>query len=146
VGSTFRAGSHDQGVWYVRAETKLPSTHEVVNRFVANIERLRQEPVADAELEEAKEAYVNSFVFSFTSAASIVSRFMDLEYDGLPKNWLQQIRDKVVKLTKEDILRAAQKHLHPDRLRLLAVGSGETLQKVLASFGDVKEIKLAPEG
>jgi zinc protease len=146
VGSTFRAGSHDQGMWYVRAETKLPSTQEVVNRFVANIERLRQEPVADAELEEAKEAYVNSFVFSFTSAASIVSRFMDLEYDGLPKDWLQQIRDKVVKLTKEDILRAAQKHLHPERLRLLAVGSGETLQRVLASFGDVKEIKLAPEG
>jgi predicted Zn-dependent peptidase len=146
VGSAFRAGSHDQGVWYVRAETKLPSTQEVVNRFVANIERLRQEPVSDAELDEAKEAYVNSFVFSFTSAASIVSRFMDLEYDGLPKDWLQQIRDKVVKLTKDDILRAAQKHLHPERLRLLAVGSGETLQKVLASFGEVKEIKLAPEG
>ena len=146
VGSAFRAGSHGQGVWYMRAETKLPSTQEVVSRFVANIERLRQEPVSDAELEEAKEAYVNSFVFSFTSAASIVSRFMDLEYDGLPKDWLQQIRDKVVKLTKDDIQRAAEKHLHPDRLRLLAVGSGEALQKVLASFGEVKEIKLAPEG
>jgi predicted Zn-dependent peptidase len=108
--------------------------------------RLRQEPVSDAELEEAKEAYVNSFVFSFTSAASIVNRFMDLEYDGLPKDWLQQIRAKVIQLTREDILRAAQKHLQPDRLRLLAVGSGETLQKVLASFGEVKEIRLAPEG
>jgi predicted Zn-dependent peptidase len=146
VGSAFRAGTHDQGIWYLRAETKLPSTQEVVNRFVANIERLRQEPVSDAELEEAKEAYVNSFVFSFTSAASIVNRFMDLEYDGLPKDWLQQIRAKVIQLTREDILRAAQKHLQPDRLRLLAVGSGETLQKVLASFGEVKEIRLAPEG
>jgi predicted Zn-dependent peptidase len=146
VGSAFRAGTHNQGVWYMRAETKLPSTQDVVNRFVANIERLRREPVSDAELEEAKEAYVNSFVFSFTSAASIVSRFMDLEYDGLPKDWLQQIRDRVVKLTKEDILRAAQKHWQPDRLRLLAVGSGETLQKVLANFGEVKEITLAPEG
>jgi predicted Zn-dependent peptidase len=146
VGSAFRAGTHDQGIWYLRAETKLPSTQEVVNRFVANIERLRQEPVSDAELEEAKEAYVNSFVFSFTSAASIVNRFMDLEYDGLPKDWLQQIRAKVIQLTREDILRAAQKHLQPDRLRLIAVGSGETLQKVLASFGEVKEIRLAPEG
>jgi hypothetical protein len=26
------------------------------------------------------------------------------------------------------------------------VGSGEALSKVLASFGEVKEIKLAPEG
>ncbi len=146
VGSALRAGVYDQGIWYMRAETKLASTQEVVNRFVANIERVRNEPVTDAELEEAKEAYVNSFVFSFTSAASIVSRFMDQEYDGLPKDWLQQIRDKVMKLTKDDIQRAAKQHLHPDRLRILAVGSGETLLKVLASFGEVKEIKLAPEG
>ena len=71
---------------------------------------------------------------------------MDQEYDGLPKDWLQQIRDKVMKLTKDDIQRAAKQHFHPDRLRILAVGSGETLLKVLASFGEVKEIKLAPEG
>ena len=73
------------------------------------------------------------------------SRLMDLEYDGLPKDWLQQIRDKVVKLTKEDIQRAAKAHFNPDRLRILAVGSGEALSKVLAGFGEVKEITLAPE-
>jgi len=146
VGSGIRAGVHDQGVWLMRAETKLASTQEVVNRFVANMERLRNEPVTDVELDEAKEAYVNSFVFSFTSASSIVARLMDLEYDGLPKDWLQQIRDKVVKLTKEDLQQAARKHFNPERLRILAVGSGEVLSKVLASFGEVKEIKLAPEG
>lgn len=146
VGSGLRASVYDEGVWLMRAETKLSSTQEVVNRFVANMERMRNEPVTDAELEEAKEAYVNSFVFSFTSASSIVSRLMDLEYDGLPKDWLQQIRDKVVKLTKEDLQQAARKHFNPERLRILAVGSGEVLSKVLASFGEVKEIKLAPEG
>ncbi|MGZ8394233.1 MAG: M16 family metallopeptidase, partial [Nitrospira sp.] len=145
VGSGLRASVYDQGVWLMRAETKLSSTQEVVNRFVANMERMRNEPVTDLELEEAKEAYVNSFVFSFTSASSIVSRLMDLEYDGLPKDWLQQIRDKVMKLTKEDIQRAAKAHFNPDRLRILAVGSGEALSKVLAGFGDVKEITLVPE-
>ncbi|MCC2640690.1 MAG: putative Peptidase [Nitrospira sp.] len=145
VGSGLRASVYDQGVWLMRAETKLSSTQEVVNRFVANMERMRNEPVTDAELEEAKEAYVNSFVFSFTSASSIVSRLMDLEYDGLPKDWLQQIRDKVMKLTKEDVQRAAKAHFNPERLRILAVGSGEALPKVLASFGEVKEIMLIPE-
>ena len=145
VGSGLRASVYDEGVWLMRAETKLASTQEVVNRFVANMERMRNEPVTDSELEEAKEAYVNSFVFSFTSASSIVGRLMDLEYDGLPKDWLQQIRDKVVKLTKEDIQRAAKAHFNPERLRILAVGSGEALSKVLASFGEVQEITLAPE-
>ncbi|MDR4478513.1 MAG: pitrilysin family protein [Nitrospira sp.] len=145
VGSGLRASVYDEGVWLMRAETKLSSTQEVVNRFVANMERMRNEPVTDTELEEAKEAYVNSFVFSFTSASSIVGRLMDLEYDGLPKDWLQQIREKVVKLTKDDIQRAAKAHFNPERLRILAVGSGDALSKVLAGFGEVKEIALVPE-
>ena len=50
VGSGLRASVYDQGVWLMRAETKLSSTQEVVNRFVANMERMRNEPVTDLEL------------------------------------------------------------------------------------------------
>ncbi len=146
VGSRLNTGMHDQGVWLMRAETKLSSTQEVVSRFVANMERMRTELVTDEELAEAKEAYVNSFIFSFSSPSAIVSRLVELEYDGLPKDFLQQLRDKVVKLTKEDILAAAKKHFRPDRLKIVAVGSGEALPKVLSTFGEVKEIKLSPEG
>ncbi len=146
VGSRLSTGTHDQGVWLMRAETKLTSTKEVIERFVANIERMRAEPVTDTELAEAKEAYVNSFVFSFASPSAIVSRLVELEYDGLPKDFLQQLRAKVVGLTKEEVQAAAKRHLHPDRLKMIAVGSGEALPKALATFGEVKEIKLSPEG
>ena len=144
VGSRLMTGVHDQGVWLVRAETKAASTQEVIGRFMANVERMRSELVGDAELAEAKEAYVNSFVFSFASPSAIVSRLVELEYDGLPKDFLQQLREKVVKLTKEEILAAAKKHLHPDRLKIVAVGPGKTLPSALATFGEVKEIKLSP--
>jgi zinc protease len=146
VGSRLHTGMHDQGVWIMRAETKMTSTQEVIERFVANMERMREELVTDAELAEAKEAYVNSFVFSFASPSAIVSRLIELEYDGLPKDFLQQLRAQVIQLTKKDVLAAAKKHLHPDRLRIIAVGSGDALTRALATFGDVKEIKLSPEG
>jgi predicted Zn-dependent peptidase len=146
VGSTLRPGTREPGIWVIRAETKIASTQDVIDRMVTNLERLSREPVTDAELEEAKEAFVNSFVFSFTSPASIVNRLISLEYDGLPKDFLQQLRDRVVKLTKEDLLRAARAHLHPDRLRILAVGPPDTLLRMLSGFGEVKEIKLPPEG
>jgi zinc protease len=146
VGSRLNTGTHDQGVWLMRAETKLTSTQEVIERFVANIERMRAEPVTDTELAEAKEAYVNSFVFSFASPSAIVSRLVELEYDGLPKDFLQQLRAKVVSLTKEEVQAAAKRHLRPDRLKIVAVGSGEALPKALATFGEVKEITLSPEG
>jgi predicted Zn-dependent peptidase len=71
---------------------------------------------------------------------------MELEYDGLPKDFLQQLREKVLKLTKEELLAAAKRHLRPDRLKIIAVGPGEALPRLLSGFGEVKEIKLAPEG
>jgi predicted Zn-dependent peptidase len=144
VSSVLRPGSHEQGVWAMRTETKISSTREMITRLVANLQRLREQPVTEEELKEAKEAFVNSFVFSFTSPASIVNRRIQLEYDGLPKDFLQQLRDKVLKLTKEDLLQAARTHLHPDRLKILAVGPPETV-RVLSAFGEVKEIKLEPE-
>jgi len=146
VGSRLYTGMHDQGVWMMKAETKLTSTQEVIERFVANIRRMREEPVTDAELAEAKEAYVNSFVFSFASSSAIVSRVIELEYDGLPKDFLQQLRAQVIQLTKDDVQAAAKKHLHPDRLKIIAVGSGDSLIKALSAFGEAKEIKLTPEG
>lgn len=144
VGSVLRGGIHEKGIWAMRTETKTASTQETINRLIANLQRLREQPVTDAELEEAKEAFVNSFVFSFANPASIVNRRIQLEYDGLPKDFLQQLRDKVMKLTKEDLLRVAREHLHPDRLKILAVGPPDTA-RVLASFGEVTEIKLEPE-
>jgi zinc protease len=146
VGSRLNSGVHDQGVWLMRAETKLPSTEEVITRFVANMERMRTELVTDKELAEAKEAYVNSFVFSFASSSAIVGRLIELEYDRLPKDFLQQLRARVIALTKDEILAAAKKHFNPERLTIVAVGAGEALPKLLSGFGEVKEIKLAPEG
>ena len=102
--------------------------------------------MTDSELAEAKEAYVNSFVFSFASSSAIVGRLIELEYDGLPKDFLQQLRARVIALTKEEILAAAKKHFNPERLAIVAVGAGEALPKLLSGFGEVKEIKLAPEG
>lgn len=146
VGSRLLTGVRAQGAWYMSAETKLTSTRDVIDRLMADLTRLQEQPVTDKELEEAKEAFVNSFVFSFASPSSIVSRLIELEYDGLPKDFLQQLRDKVVKLTKEDMLAAARRHLHPNRLRILAVGPPERLAQPLAAFGEVEEVRLPPEG
>ena len=137
-----RPGTWERGFWLMYAQTKVESTGQVIGSLLDNVERLRREPVSDDELDEAKEAFVNSFVFSFTSPARIVNRLMGLEYDGLPKDFLQRLRDRVVKLTKEDLLRAARAQLHPDNVAILAVGSGEALPGMLATFGEAEEIKL----
>jgi predicted Zn-dependent peptidase len=142
VGSELRTGMSDQSLWLVWAETNRPSTIEVLAQFEANLTRLHTEFVTDAELDQAKEAYANSAVFDFASPSKIVSRLVKLEYDGLPKDYYQQLRQKILKVSKEDIMAVGRKYLRLDRLKIVAVGSGETLSKELAAFGEVKEVTL----
>jgi zinc protease len=146
VGSELSTGMYNQGMWLVWAETKLPSTKEVLGQLVGNIERMRTESVSDAELTQAKDSYVNSSVFDVSSSAKIVSRLMKLEYDGLPKDFYQQLREEILTVSKEDILAVSQKHLRADYMKIVAVGSGETLSEELSTFGNVKEISLNSEG
>ena len=67
---------------------------------------------------------------------------MSLEYYGLPPNFLERYRANVVKLTADDLLRAAQKHYLPDNLTIMAVGQAASFEKPLSTLGTVKKITL----
>jgi zinc protease len=144
VGSALRPGHLAPGALLLHALTKAPTTYQALSSMLEQFDRLRREPVSDLELKQAKDAFLNSFVFSFADAGQIVGRLMELEYHGLPSDFLQRFRDSVIGLTKEDLLRAARKHLHPDRLIILAVGKEEDFEKPLTAFGQVTVLPLKP--
>jgi predicted Zn-dependent peptidase len=146
VGSRLFPGNLGPGVIMLQALTKAPTTHQTLSSMLDQMERLRKEPVTDEELQLAKDAFLNSFVFSFADAGQIVGRLMSLEYHGLPKDFLQRFRDSVVKLTKMDLLRVAYKHLHPDRVIILAVGKDDAFEKPLSTFGRINALTLKPGG
>src|SRR5207244_10317834 len=142
VGSRLVPGNRGPGAFLLYALTKGSSTHQALASMLEHMERLRQEPVSDDELQSAKDAFLNSFVFSFANAGLIVGRLMALEYYGLPKDFLQRFRDSVVKLTKEDLLRVARKYLHPDRVILLAVVNADEYDVHLSTFTVVCHLRL----
>ena len=146
VGSALRPGHLAPGALLLHALTKAPTTYQALNSMLEQYKRLREEPVSDLELQQAKDAFLNSFVFSFADAGQIVGRLMELEYFGLPPDFLQQFRDGIMRLTKEDLLRVARKHLDPSRLIILAVGKDEDFEKSLTAFGRVTVLLLKPEG
>ncbi len=146
VGSRITPGNAGPGVFVLHAQTKGPSTYQALSSMLDHVERLRQEPVSDEELQLAKDAFLNSFVFSFADSELIVGRLMALEYHGRPKDFLQRFRDSVVRLTKEDLLRVARAHLHPDRVTILAVGKDDDFEKPLSTFGRINVLTLKPGG
>jgi predicted Zn-dependent peptidase len=142
VGSHFDIGRRFTGSFIAETETKAESTGKAIGLMKKIIGELTKEPVTDSELSAAKDYLINSFMFGFTSPASIVSQRARLEYYGYQDGYLEQYRDQIAAVTKTDILNAAKKHLRPEAFKLVIVGDAAQFDQPLAEFGTVRELDL----
>jgi zinc protease len=69
-------------------------------------------------------------------------REVDYLYYGLPDDFLETYRDKIAKVTREDIQRVAKQYLHPDQLVILAVGDSKKFDQPLSTLGEVHTIEV----
>ena len=142
VFGRFGANYTYPGVFYVGCQTKLSSTVKAIRAMLEQVRRIREEEVTDEELAQAKESFLNSFVFNFDTKEEVVRRLMTYEYYGYPQDFLERLRDAVGKVTKEDILRVARKYLHPDKVRILVVGNQAGFDEPLSVLGKVNQIDI----
>lgn len=143
AGSVFTVGNLERGVFVVYCDTKAQSTHQAISAMVDEIRRIRSEPVFEDELRMAKDAFLNSFVFSFSDTHRIVNRQASLEYYGLPADFLDKFRDRVVTVSRADIQKVAHRHLRPEALILLVVGDPSRFDRSLGDFGEVHDLSLS---
>jgi predicted Zn-dependent peptidase len=137
IWSIFEAGLRDYGIFQIVLQTKTESTREAIDAVIEEVKRLTQTEVSDEELQMAKDQYMNSFVFRFDTRGKIVQRKMLYEYYGLPADFLETFRDKLMNVTKGDIFRVAKQYLHPDNLVIMAVGNQGKIEQGLTSIGPV---------
>jgi zinc protease len=142
VGSYLGAGTRDYDVFMVYCGTRNDAVQEAITAILDEMQKLTETEVSDAELQAAKNQYLNSFVFKFATVNDIVRRKMFYEYVGYPPDFLETFRERVLKVTKTDVLRVAKQYLHPESMVILAVGNAKEIQKPLATFGQVQEIAL----
>lgn len=142
VGSALVPGRFDRGTIFLYAQTKAGSTTRAIASMREQVERLLASKVSDRELADAKQAFLNSFVFSFSNPAQITNRQMSLEYYGLPADFLERFRSNVERVTARDLLRVSRRHLALDRLVILAVGDERSFDEPLSKFGGVRVIEL----
>ena len=129
------------GTFEAETETKAETTAKTIGLMEEIIAGMTKQPVTDQELVLAKDSIINSFIFGFTSTASVASLKARLEYYHYPAGYLENYRDNIARVTKEDVLRVAKKYLHPKALKLVVVGDQKRFDKPLATFGKVEGIK-----
>ena len=142
VGSHFDIGRRFTGTFVAETETKTENTAMVIGLLKDIIAELTKEEVSDQELQSAKDYIINSFMFGFTTPASVVTQQARLEYYGYPDEYLENYRDNILKVTKQDVLAAAHKYLSPDIFKIVVVGNPAKFDKPLTTFGPARELDL----
>jgi zinc protease len=142
VGGGYQTNFGYPGLFQLNCETKSQSTMQAIQSMMDEVKRISQEEVSDEELEMAKNTFLNSFVFQFDDKGKIVNRLMIYEYYGFPLDFLQKTKENIEKVTKQDVLRAAQTHLHPSDLVVLAVGKDSDFDQPLSVLGQVDTLDI----
>lgn len=143
--TAFPTGGPVVGTFRAVSQTKPDTAERTIRIILEEIERLRSEPPGGDELKRAKEAFINSFVFTFTDPVGNVVKLMNLEFLGYPPDFYETLLDKYRAVTPADIRRVAQKYLHPDKVAIVVVGPREPLAESLRSFGSLTTLDLSLE-
>jgi zinc protease len=139
------------GAFQATFESKNPTVALATKIVLGEIALIRDQPVSDAEIEVAKQGLIETFPRQFESKPATLQVFVNDEWTNRPKDYWRTFREKVSSVTKEDLLRVAQKHLDPSQMAILVVGNWEAIapgdlegRATMKDFfgGDVKHLPL----
>jgi len=142
VEGYFDVGRRFAGIYRAGTETRSEATVRAITLMREIIKTVTTEPVTDQELSLAKDAIINSFVFGFAKPDAVVTQRARLEYYGYPEGYLENYRDRIARVTKEDVLAAARKWLKPDAMTVVVVGNDGTFDTPLSVLGSVEPLSL----
>lgn len=129
------------GAFYFYTSTKLETSIEALTTILDEIKKIKSEKVTEEELKRAKDGYLNGFAFEFDSTDKIARRVLIYNFYGYPEKFNEILKSNIEKVTAEDVLNAAKKHLFEDKLAILVVGKKEVKEK-LTSLGNVNVIDI----
>ncbi len=149
TGSRFRYRWGYPGTFSGYVQTKSSTVGYAISLIMNEFNRIRKEPVSDAEMEIAINYYVESFSNSFTSPQATMSTFANLEMTGRPMDYYNTYRGKIKAVTKAKVQKVANKYIHPGKAVIMIVGDFEPCNKggdqwpsALDKLGKVHMVKL----
>jgi len=100
--------------------------------FMKELRGIRGErPVTDEELQTAKDKMIQSLPQVFSSVSAVSNSITSLYLNDLPQDYYQRYTDNVRAVTKEDIVRVANKYIDLDRLAIVIVGDKKQIEQPL---------------
>lgn len=128
------------GDFEASAEVRTAVTGDSMREFFYELERIRQEPVGDDELADAKNFLTGVFPIRAETQEGLTNLILNQHLYDLPADYLQTYRSNIEAITADDVREVAAKYIRPDELAIVIVGdAGEVLPQA-RGFSDVIEI------
>ncbi len=124
IHSTYSFGPKDApGLFQVHAKTRNKTVGKVIDLVQSELEKLVKEGATAAELKKAKDSLLNSFIFEYERPYELAAGVARFVYFGYPEDYIEISRRGIEKVTLKELNEAAEKYLHPDKLKIVVVGS-----------------------
>lgn len=115
-------GGMGPGPWSVVAGVNPANVDLAIERIGDELRRLTNEPVSDQDLADNQAYYVGNLPLQLESNEGIASTLTSMELYNLGLDYLVTYRDRIYRLTKDDLQRAARRYLNPDALVIGTAG------------------------
>jgi predicted Zn-dependent peptidase len=139
-GYTYGAGAgfdlrRGAGPFSARAAVNTEVTVPAIIDTIAELERMRDEPVTSGELAAARDFLVGVFPLRFETAGAVVGALSGLAVHGLPIDELIDYRQRVEAVDIGAVAAAARTHLHVDHASIVLVGDADAFGADLEAAG-----------
>jgi zinc protease len=124
-----------RGPFAARAAVNTEATVPAVVDVIAELERMREQPVTDAELGAARDFLVGVFPLRFETPGPVVGALSGIVVHELPDDELTRYRPAIEAITPHDINGAAREHLDVERAAILLVGDVDAFGSALEEAG-----------
>lgn len=126
IHSSF-GGRKEPGQFEVTVQTKNEFAGIAIKEILNQIHKMRKKPVTDEELIDAKLFLTGSFPRRLETSRRIADFLAAKEFYDLGDDYIKRYSEYINSVTKEDVLRVAQKYLDPENYVLVIVGNKEKL-------------------
>ncbi|MSO83086.1 MAG: hypothetical protein EXQ53_07295 [Acidobacteria bacterium] len=123
------------GDFVAETDTRTETTGEALRLMVDEFSRLLRERVAERELSDAQAYLAGSFPLTIETPNEIATQILNVVFYDLPIAEIGTFRERVQRITPDDIQRVARQYVRPDRLSIVLVGNASAFVPQLRRVG-----------
>jgi len=116
------------------ASVRNTVTDSAAVQILEEIQKITSEPVTQKELDAAKATYVGNFVMALERPSTIANYALNIETEGLPKDFYKTYLERINAITVADVQQAARKFFSTENTQVVVTGKGkevlENLEKM----------------